>query len=254
VKLASFRIAFAVSGTVLWAVMAQFAGLDDLPRPSEVLNRIIEWITSGLIGPHLLATARSAGLGLAVGGAAGILLPLSLQPMPRVMSALHPYIAVSAGLPKYALMPLLILWVGIDDGPTLCLVALLAFYPVYFGTVDGLRAIDDRLVLVMRVLGAGERSATWIVMWHTALPFLSAALRIAIPRAVSGAIVGELFVGNQGVGHLIDNSRQNLDAVGLVAGVFVVMSLVAAASVLFGRIDPTAGSRSGTHVRTAVSA
>ena len=75
------------------------------------------------------------------------------------------------------------------------------------------------------------------VIWNSLLPFLFAALKIALPRAVSAAIIGEFLVGNEGLGYMIEYSRQNLDTTGVFAGVLVATALVLVINALLLQID-----------------
>jgi ABC-type nitrate/sulfonate/bicarbonate transport system permease component len=157
--------------------------------------------------------------------------------MPRLTNAVEPYIMASVGVPKYALVPLFILWFGIDDAPKLWLVGLLVFYPIFIAVFAGIRNVDRRLISMARVLGASEAAIAREVIWNSLLPFLFAALQIALPRAVSAAIIGEFLVGNEGLGYMIEYSRQNLDTTGVFAGVLVATALVLVINAVLLRID-----------------
>src|SRR4030095_2844020 len=105
---------------------------------------------------HVYVTLRLAVIGFAIGCCFGIALPFALRRAPRLTAAIEPYIMASVGIPKYALVPLVILWFGIDAAPKLVLVALLVFYPVFIAVFAGIRNVDRRLIDMARVLGASE--------------------------------------------------------------------------------------------------
>ena len=90
----------------------------------------------------------------------------------------------------------------------------------------GIRNVDRRLIDMARVVGASEAAISREVIWNSLLPFFFAALKIALPRAVSAAIIGEFLVGNEGLGYLIEYSRQNFDTIGVFAGIVVATALV----------------------------
>ena len=75
------------------------------------------------------------------------------------------------------------------------------------------------------------------MIWNSLLPFFFAALKIALPRAVSAAIIGEFLVGNEGLGYLIEHSRQNFDTIGVFAGIVVATALVLVINAALERID-----------------
>jgi NitT/TauT family transport system permease protein len=88
-----------------------------------------------------------------------------------------------------------------------------------------------------RVAGAGEAAIAREVIWNSLLPFFFAALKIALPRAVSAAIIGEFLVGNAGLGYMIESSRQNFDTTGVFAGIVVATALVLAINGVLALVD-----------------
>ena len=249
----AWRLMLILAAMALWAGAAEWAGPAQVPTPWDVSSRLRELTTTGVTGLHVAATLRLSTVGFAYGFLAGLIVPLLLWAMPRVGVVLRSYVAASAGLPKYALMPLLILWLGIDTGPALWLIGLLVFYPIFFAVDSGLRGIDRRLVNAVRIMGGSRLAVVRLVGWHAVAPFLSAALRIAVPRAVSAAIVAELLIGSTGIGSLIEASHQNLDAVGLFAAVILAAVLVASASLVTQWIERAVTGRARSP-RTAVPA
>jgi NitT/TauT family transport system permease protein len=220
------RIALAGLLIYAWKLGADAAGPLYFADPMKVLERIVTDTWSGTLLRHVYVTLRLSAIGFAIGCAFGIALPFLLRRMPRLTAAVEPYIMASVGIPKYALVPLFILWFGIDDAPKLWLVGLLVFYPVFIAVFAGIRDVDRRLINMARIVGASEAMISREVIWNSLLPFFFAALRIALPRAVSASIIGEFLVGNEGLGYLIEYSRQNFDTTGVFAGVVVATALV----------------------------
>jgi NitT/TauT family transport system permease protein len=220
------RIVLAVLLLLAWKVGADSAGPIYAADPWQVFQRIVADTLSGELIRHTYVTLRLAAIGFAIGCFFGVALPFVLRRMPRLTDAVEPYIMASVGVPKYALVPLFILWFGIDDAPKLWLVGFLVFYPVFIAVFAGIRNVDRRLINMARVLGASETKISREVVWNSLLPFFFAALKIALPRAVSAAIIGEFLVGNEGLGFLIENARQNFDTPGVFAGIVVATALV----------------------------
>jgi NitT/TauT family transport system permease protein len=234
---AAGRIALGVVLILCWKLGSEVAGPLYVADPLRVLERIVTDTQSGTLVRHVYVTLRLSALGFALGCACGVLLPFWLRRMPRLGNAVEPYIMASAGVPKYALVPLFILWFGIDDAPKLVLVGLLVFYPVFIAMFAGIRNVDRRLIDMARVVGASEAKIAREVIWNSLLPFFFAALKIALPRAISAAIIGEFLVGNEGLGFLIENSRQNFDTIGVFAGIVVATALVLVINALLVWID-----------------
>ena len=220
------RIVLGLMLLLAWKLGAELAGPLYVADPLKVAQRIVADTQSGTLLRHVYVTLRLSTLGFALGCAAGIALPFGLRRVPRLANAIEPYILASVGVPKYALVPLFILWFGIDDAPKLWLVGLLVFYPVFIAVFAGIRNVDRRLIDMARVAGASEARIAREVIWNSLTPFFFAALKIALPRAVSAAIIGEFLVGNEGLGFLIENSRQNFDTIGVFTGIVVATALV----------------------------
>jgi NitT/TauT family transport system permease protein len=231
------RIGLVLALLAAWKIGADQAGPLYVADPVKVAQRIIEDLSSGELLRHIYVTLRLAGIGFAIGCFFGVALPFVLRRLPRLTSAVEPYIMASVGIPKYALVPLFILWFGIDDAPKLWLVGLLVFYPLFIAVFAGIRNVDRRLVNMARVVGASEAAISREVVWSSLLPFFFASLKIALPRAVSAAIIGEFLVGNEGLGYLIESSRQNFDTTGVFTGVVVATALVLLLNAILVRLD-----------------
>ena len=88
-----------------------------------------------------------------------------------------------------------------------------------------------------RVVGASEAAISREVIWNSLLPFFFAALKIALPRAISGAIIGEFLVGDEGLGYMIEHSRQSVDTTGVFTGVVLAIALVLVINAVLARVD-----------------
>ena len=231
------RIGLAALLLLCWKIGAEAAGPLYVADPVKVFWRIVGDTWSGTLVRHTYVTLRLSAIGFALGCAAGIALPFVLRRMPRLSAAVEPTIMASVGIPKYALVPLFILWFGIDDAPKLWLVGLLVFYPVFIAVFAGIRSVDRSLIAMARVAGASESAIAREVVWNSLMPFFFSALKIALPRAVSAAIIGEFLVGNEGLGYLIEYSRQNFDTTGVFAGIVVATALVLVINAVLVSVD-----------------
>ncbi|MCD6074306.1 MAG: transporter permease [Rhodospirillales bacterium] len=220
------QVALAVALIWIWKIGADTAGELFVADPFKVAARLWDIAKSGVLWMHTYETLRISAIGFVIGCFFGVLLPFVLRRMPRLTDAIEPYIMASVGVPKYALIPLFILWFGIKDAPKLWLIGLLVFYPVFIAIFAGIRGVDGRLINMARVVGASETRISREVIWNALLPFFFSGLKIALPRAVSAAIIGEFLVGNKGIGFYIENSRQQMDVTGAFTGIIVATALV----------------------------
>jgi len=231
------RLLLAVLLVLGWELGARTLGSVFFAAPLDVAARIVTLARSGQLAADVASTLRVSALGFAIACVAGVLLPFLLRRSPRVSTAVEPYIMASMGIPKYALAPWLILWFGIGDLPKLVVVTLMVFYIIFITTSAGIRAVDQRLIAMARIAGAGETAIAREIIWKSLLPFFFTGLKVALPRAVSATIVGEFLVATEGVGHYIEHSRQVADTVGVFAGIVIAMVLVLAINAVVNVIE-----------------
>lgn len=220
------RIALAVALLAAWEWGARAFGPLFFAPPLATAQRIVEMAMNGKLLTDTVATLRVSALGFVIGCVCGIGLPFLLRLSERATQAIEPFIMASMGIPKYALTPWLILWFGIGDRPKVIVVTLFVFYIVFITVFAGVRGVDQRLVSMARVVGASERAIARKVIWVSLLPFFFTGLKVAMPRAVSAAIVGEFLVATEGIGFSIERARQLSDTTGVFAGIVVAVALV----------------------------
>lgn len=231
------RIALGVACLVAWQLASNAMGRDWLPGPVQVLARIWALAVSGELIRDTLVTFSEAAAGMILGGAAGAALPFVLRLSPRLMAALDPLISAAFGLPKLALAPLFILWFGIGMATKVAFVASIVFFLLFYNGLAGILSIDPRLVAMLRVAGASEWVISREIVWNTAKPFLFSGLKIALPRALSGAVVGEFIAADSGLGWYIQNARSLNDATGVIAGAVIVTVLVMLINAILQRVQ-----------------
>lgn len=220
------RILLGLGLILTWEWAARSLGPLFFAPPLATAQRIVEMAANGKLLTDTVATLRVSVLGFVIGCTCGIGLPFLLRLSPRITEAVEPYIVASQGIPKYALTPWLILWFGIGDAPKAIVVTLFVFYITFITVSAGVRGVDRRLVNMARILGASERTIARKVIWVSLLPFFFTGLKIALPRAVSAAIVGEFLVSTEGIGFSIERARQLSDTTGVFAGIVVAVALV----------------------------
>ncbi|MBX9829763.1 MAG: ABC transporter permease [Xanthobacteraceae bacterium] len=217
-------LGLALLGAWEWGARA-FGPLFFAP-PLATAQRIVEMAANGKLLTDTIATLRVSALGFVIGCVVGVGLPFLLRLSERATQAIEPFIMASMGIPKYALTPWLILWFGIGDRPKVIVVTLFVFYIVFITVFAGVRGVDQRLISMARVVGASERAIDRKVIWMSLLPFFFTGLKVALPRAVSAAIVGEFLVATEGIGFSIERARQLSDTTGVFAGIVVAVALV----------------------------
>jgi len=220
------RLFLGLALVAAWQATADALGPFFFAAPGEVALRLVEIAGDGTLWRHAVATLQLAATGFVPAAALGVLLPIVLAFAPRLRTAIDPYVRGAMGVPPFALAPLLVLWLGIGQAPKVAIVLAVVFFLMFVATEAGVRNIDRRLVTMSRVLGAGRAQLAAEVLFRSTLPFVLTGIKIAVPRAIGAAIVGEILVSERGLGHYIEHSREMSDQPGMFAGVVAVTVLI----------------------------
>ena len=224
------RILVGASVIILWEMLSP--NLDHLvfSSPGEIATRTWEWAQNGTLYLNLLVTAEEILLGYVSGAIAAIALGLLLGSYPTVAAILDPMLMAIYGVPKIAFGPLFIVWFGINLAPKVVICGVTVFFFIFLATYEGVRNVDNELLRTIRLMGATRYQERMLVVIPGAMPAILLGLKLAIPEALVGAIVGELIVSNKGIGYLIEYSASQLDSAGVFAGLFILMILAVIAN------------------------
>ncbi len=180
-----------------------------LPSPLSVLraalDREIPW------GTHLWITTLEILGGFALAGASGAMLGIAIAWSGTLARALIPFLVFVNTLPKVAVAPLFLLWLGYGIVPNMLIAALIGFFPVVINTAVGLTQVDEELLDLGRVFGAPQWKVFLKIRLPNALPYVLSALKVTATAAVVGAIVGEFVASQAGLGMVIVNAQTNLN-------------------------------------------
>lgn len=217
---------------LIWQAASLAAGEYWVPGPAAVLGRLRSELASGDLWVDLQATGQLLIAGLFLGGLLGALAACLLRLQPRVDGMLQPFVTAAMSVPKLGLVPLVVLWFGTGWTPKVLLVAVTVFFIVFAMTYAGLATIDTKLVMTARVLGATPTQVTQSIVIPSLLPFIYTGLEVALPWAVSAALVAEYLSAKVGVGHGIEEARQMSDSVGIYCGIVLATVLVLACNAI----------------------
>lgn len=223
VQLMGLRILLAVVVLVVWQLVG--GNLIDtfwISRPSDVFAKLWDWTVSGRLWFHLQITLLEMAVGFAIGSVAGITVGMVLGLNQFLSKLIEPFLIGFYSLPKIALAPLFILWFGIDLTPKIVLAGVIVFFLVFMNTFAGVRDVDRELIDVVRVLGANQQSIVTKVVLPSAMAWVFAGLKISVPHALTGAVVGEFFASNKGIGYLIAAASGQFETSGVFAAIVVL--------------------------------
>ena len=180
-----------------------------LPGPLSVARAAVDPAIPWPI--HVWITTVEIVGGFVLAGAAGVILGVAIAWSPVAARALVPFLVFVNTLPKVAVAPLFLLWLGYGVVPNILIAALIGFFPVVINTAVGLTQVDEELLDLGRVFGAPTWRVFVTIRLPNALPYILSALKITATAAVVGAVVGEFVASQAGLGMVIVNAQTNLN-------------------------------------------
>jgi NitT/TauT family transport system permease protein len=206
-------------------------------KPTDIARRLYDLFATGEIWPSLKITGEELVLSYVFGVVAGLLLGYALGRAPRLARIVEPYVMAFYGIPKIALAPLFIIWFGIGIWSKVVLAGTMVFFLVFYNVYAGVRSVDREVVNLALVLGANERQLGRHIYLPAAAPYLLMGMRMAIPYAVIGVIVGEFTSSVAGLGLFISYASSTYDPASVFAGIFILLAFVMIMNALASRLE-----------------
>jgi NitT/TauT family transport system permease protein len=197
-----------------------------LPPLEDVFGNVIK--LPGFYALHTAYTLGAALLGFMIAVALGILLALIIVSSAAVERSFLTLLTVINSVPKIAVAPLFVLWLGVGVAPKIAMAVLTAIFVIVVDVVVGMRSVDPEIIDMARINQASPLAIFWRIKLPNSLPHLFGALRVAASLAVVGAIVAEFIGGQRGLGYVILLAQGRLDAAQAFAGIFI-LSIMATA-------------------------
>lgn len=202
-----------------------------LPSPISVLRAMTTAETQWW--PHLWVTTLEIIGAFVLAGAVGVALGIAIAWSPGLANALVPFLVFVNTLPKVAVAPLFLLWLGYGIVPNMLIGALIGFFPVVINTAVGLSQVDAEMLDLGRVFNAPKWKIFAKIRIPNALPYILSALKITATAAVVGAIVGEFVASQKGLGYVIITTQSSMNTP-LAFGALVWVSIIGLA--LYGAV------------------
>ncbi len=227
--------AFIVAVLVAWQVVTAL-GIEPpiiLPSPSDVVGAFRELFSSSDIWADFAASGEELLYGFALAAAVGIAAGLLIGWYPRLGYFFDPFINLLYAIPRVALGPLLVVWLGIGLSSKVALVFLIAVFPVLVNTSSGIRSLDPHLLRVARCFGASDLKIFRTIALPGSVPFILGGLRLAVGQSLIGVFVAELLGAQFGIGAMVENAGEQFQTDTVFAGllIFAVAGLLLTAIV-----------------------
>jgi len=174
---------------------------------------------------HTYVTTYETVVGFVIAVVVGELVAVLMAYSRSTEKTLYPIILVAQVIPKIAVAPLFVVWLGFGLAPKITVAVLMAFFPVVISGLAGLRSVDPEILQLTSTMGASRLKTFAKVMFPASLPQLLSGLKVAATLAVTGAVVGEFVGGNDGLGYVILQANGNIDTAMLFAALFIMSAL-----------------------------
>ena len=207
----------------LWQLSSASGWLSSrvLPAPTDVARAFWTLAASGELWLHVKVSAARALTGLAIGGGLGLLLGLLTGSVRVAETLLDSSIQMVRNIPALAMIPLVILWFGIDESAKLFLIAVSVFFPIYLNTFHGIRNVDPGLIEMARSYGLGRWQLYTQVILPGALSSILVGLRFSLGLMWVILIVAETISAQAGIGYLTMNAREFLQTDIVLVGILL---------------------------------
>jgi NitT/TauT family transport system permease protein len=229
----------------LWELFARSGAVSPLflPSASSMFAALWEGLTtsappgaviSGSIRDHLMYSLTNLGAGLLIACVVGIPAGLLMGGNKYIERSLSPYVWALASLPRIALVPLFILFLGFTVKMQITIIVLSAVFPIMINAWAGVKTTEKSLLSAAKVFGASRRELYTKVVFPYTLPFIIAGVQQGIGRGLIGVIIAEIFGGSRGLGYLITRAADTFNS-SLMYAVLLLLVIVSLSLIQFTR-------------------
>lgn len=208
-----------------WLASGTFIKEFYLPAPAKVLGELHEWIADGSLASNILATLIPGIKGFLIATSLAFVLGYTLAMARFAAGVFEPYISALYGIPIIALVPLLILWAGIGEGLAISVAAMASFFLMFYNVYFGIREVSQTLIDQVLIAGGSKWDVAFRVRLPSALVWVVAGMKVAVPHSIVGVVVAEFLTGNRGLGFLLSSNANQFNAAGVFAAVFVLAAI-----------------------------
>ena len=218
-------VVFVVAVLLVWWLVTAMKWVKPfiIPSPGDTWAAFSN--NAAYLAQHTWVTTYETLVGFVIAVIVGLFVAVIMVYSRGLEQTLYPVILFAQVIPKIAIAPLFIVWLGFGMEPKILVAVLMAFFPVVISGLAGLRSVDPEILQLTSTMGAGRWRTFTKVRLPAALPELLSGLKVAATLAVTGAVVGEFVGANEGLGYVILQANGNLDTAMLFAAL-IIMSLM----------------------------
>jgi NitT/TauT family transport system permease protein len=222
---------------VVWELVVDLFNIRQfiLPAPTAIYAAFLQYRQP--IMDNALFTLVSTLIGFGIGIIVGVLLGAVIGSWRLAYVGLYPLLIGINSVPKAAVVPILVLWMGIGQPPAITTAFMLSFFPIAVNVATGLATVEPELEDVLRSLGASRLDILRKVGLPRTLPYFFASLKVSITLAFVGSVISETIASNDGIGYLMLQAASQFRVPLMFAGVFVIASMGIATYVIFALLE-----------------
>ncbi len=208
----------------VWQLVAnaRFYSVLFLPGPSDVAQAFVKLFQTDEIWIDIATSGQEMAIGYGMAIAVGLAIGLGMGWYTRFQYAMDPFVNFFYSTPRIVLIPLFIIWFGIDMPSKIAVIFLGALFPIIINTMAGVRNTENALLRVARSFGASDALMFRRVVLPGSVPFILTGFRLGIGHALTGVVVAELIAARHGVGQLIAIAGQTFQTPKMLAGVILI--------------------------------
>ncbi|HEY8828986.1 MAG TPA: ABC transporter permease [Candidatus Limnocylindria bacterium] len=208
-----------------------------LPGPWEVGQAMVKLFQQGDIWLDMATSGQEIAIGYGLAMVIGLAIGLAMGWYTRFQYAMDPFVNFFYSTPRIALLPLFIIWFGIDQPSKVAVIFLGALFPIIINTMAGVRTTEAALLRVARSFGASDALIFRRVVLPGSVPFILTGFRLGVGHAMTGVVVGELIAARHGVGQLIAIAGQTFQTPKMLAGVVLIAGTGMLLTTILQRIE-----------------
>lgn len=219
---------------VLWELVARYSGISKLflPPLSSIFADIPKMNAEGILLPNLWVSLKNFAIGLAFGIAVGVPLGFASGSIRLFDRLISPYLWALYSMPRIILIPLVFLWVGINNNARIAIVVISVIPQMAVVIMEGVKTTSGTLIRVGRSFGSSRWGLIRHIVLPSSLPYIGTALRLGMLRGLVGLFVGELFITANGIGSIIGYARSRFDTARVFAVLLIFVGFSVACLVL----------------------
>ncbi|MDS0527169.1 ABC transporter permease [Clostridium sp. SHJSY1] len=227
-KVTFFRIFILVLFIGLWEIAADYKWIDPFltSSPSRMINSLISIYETGSLFTHIWVTCYETILGFTLGTILGTIVAIILWICPFAAKVLDPYLVVLNALPKVALAPIIIFWVGNGITAIIVIALLISIVTTIISVYTGFKEVDTEKLMLMKTFQASKFQILRYLIIPYSIPILISALKINVGLSWVGVIMGEFLVAREGLGFLIVYGGQ-ISQLDMVMMSIIILSIIA---------------------------